>query len=79
LGPLIALGLFTKWSLLAGSLLMALLIFGTALRSDWATPGVQMVYAIVYYLVLSHLRRNELPLDAFFFRKGLRSVDQRHE
>jgi thiosulfate dehydrogenase [quinone] large subunit len=79
LGALMALGLLTKWSLVAGSLLMVLLIFGTALRSDWATLGVQMIYSITYYLLLSHLRQNELSVDAFFLRKGLRNAGVRHE
>jgi thiosulfate dehydrogenase [quinone] large subunit len=64
LGALIAMGLFTRWSLIVGGLLMVLLIFGNALRSDWATVGVQMIYSISYYLLLSHLGRNGLSLDA---------------
>jgi hypothetical protein len=28
---------------------MAALAFGTALRSDWTTLGIQMVYAVVYF------------------------------
>lgn len=70
LGALMALGLFTKWSLIAGNLLMVLLILGTALRSDWTTLGVQMIYSIAYYLLLSHINRNRLSLDALLFRKG---------
>jgi thiosulfate dehydrogenase [quinone] large subunit len=58
---------------------MVLLIFGTALRSDWATLGVQMIYSITYYLLLSHLRQNEFSVDAFFLLKGLRNVGVRHE
>jgi hypothetical protein len=34
LGDLITLGLFTRWALTLGGLLIAALIFGTALRSD---------------------------------------------
>jgi thiosulfate dehydrogenase [quinone] large subunit len=76
LGVLMALGVFTKWSLIAGNLLMVLLILGTALRSDWATVGVQMIYSMAYYLLLSNVRQNELSLDALLFREGLRSVVQ---
>ena len=35
IGISLILGLLTKWALLAGSLLMSILIFGTCLRSDW--------------------------------------------
>lgn len=63
LGALIAMGLLTRWSLIVGSLVMVLLIFGTALRGDWATVGVQMIYSISYYLLLCQLDRNRLSLD----------------
>jgi hypothetical protein len=29
------------------------LVFGTALRSDWETLSIQMLYAIIYYLLLA--------------------------
>ena len=70
LGALMALGLFTRWSLILGSLVIVLLIFGTALRSDWATVGLQMIYSISYYFLLSHLGRNVLSLDTLLSRKG---------
>jgi thiosulfate dehydrogenase (quinone) large subunit len=33
-------------------MMIAALVFGTAMRSDWNTVGVQMIYAITYYLLL---------------------------
>jgi thiosulfate dehydrogenase (quinone) large subunit len=46
LGILTTLGLFTRWALTLGGLMMTALVFGTAMRSDWNTVGVQMIYAI---------------------------------
>ena len=43
---LTTLGLFTRWALTLGGLLITVLVFGTAMRSDWNTVGVQMIYAI---------------------------------
>ena len=63
LGILIAAGLFTRWALTLGGLLMTALIFGTALRSDWATVGIQVIYAIVYYLLTINRADNSLSLD----------------
>ncbi len=40
LGGLVTLGLFTRWALMFGGLLITALIFGTALRSDWTTVGI---------------------------------------
>ena len=39
-GLLVLLGLWTRAALLAGSLTMAALVFGTALRSDWNTLAI---------------------------------------
>ena len=66
LGCLIALGLFTRWALTVGGLLITALIFGTALRSDWTTVGIQMIYAITYYLLLLNRADNAFSLDTRF-------------
>jgi thiosulfate dehydrogenase [quinone] large subunit len=64
LGALTVLGLFTRWTLTLGGLLIAALVFGTAMRSDWNTVGVQMIYAITYYFLLVHRSSNRFSLDA---------------
>ncbi len=69
LGVLIVTGLFTQWALTLGSLLITALIFGTALRSDWPTVGIQMIYSITYYLLLLQRADNGCSLDALFGRK----------
>ena len=70
IGIAFVLGLFTRWALLAGSLLMSILIFGTCIRSDWVTVGIQMTYAIAYFLALLFLEHNQYSLDrALWTRK----------
>jgi thiosulfate dehydrogenase [quinone] large subunit len=69
LGVLITLGLLTRWALTLGGLLMAALVFGTALRSDWTTVGIQMVYAIVYYLLLANVADDQISIDALLRRR----------
>jgi len=64
LGVLTTLGLFTRWALALGGLLIAALVFGTAMRSDWNTVGVQMIYAITYYLLLVYRSDDRFSLDA---------------
>jgi thiosulfate dehydrogenase (quinone) large subunit len=68
LGILIVAGLFTRWALTLGGLLIAVLIFGTALRSDWPTVGIQMIYSITYYFLLLNRADNAFSLDALFHR-----------
>ncbi len=69
LGLLTTLGLFTRWSLTLGALLIAALVFGTAMRSDWTTVGVQMIYAITYYLLLVNRSANRFSLDTLLEKK----------
>jgi thiosulfate dehydrogenase (quinone) large subunit len=66
LGALTLAGLFTRWALTLGGLMIATLVFGTAMRSDWNTVGVQMIYAITYYLLLVNRSANRFSIDAFF-------------
>ena len=70
LGVLTTLGLFTRWALTLGGLMIAVLVFGTAMRSDWNTVGVQMIYAITYYLLLVNRSENRFSLDTLFFGKS---------
>jgi thiosulfate dehydrogenase [quinone] large subunit len=53
IGLLLTIGLWTRWALVAGGLLIAALVLGTALRSDWETLSIHMIYAIIYYLLLT--------------------------
>lgn len=68
LGVLTTLGLLTRWALTLGGLLIAALVFGTAMRSDWNTVSVQMIYAITYYFLLVHRSSNRFSLDALLGR-----------
>jgi uncharacterized membrane protein YphA (DoxX/SURF4 family) len=63
IGLLLIVGLWTRWTLVAGGLLIVALVFGTALRSDWETLGIQMLYAIIYYLLLAARTYNYFALD----------------
>lgn len=58
LGALLVLGLFTRFSLIAGSLVLAGLVFGTNLAQDWNVAGLQLIYCFIYYFLLS--KRSEL-------------------
>lgn len=63
IGALLILGFRTREALIAGSLTMIILVFGTATRQDWTTVGLQMVYALYYYLMLARLDDNWLAVD----------------
>jgi thiosulfate dehydrogenase (quinone) large subunit len=63
LGFLLLLGFCTRFALVAGSLLILVLTFGTTLRQDWSTAGVQLSYAAVYAALLALDRWNDYSLD----------------
>ena len=63
-GLLVLLGLWTRGALLVGSAPMAALIFGTALRSDWNTLAIQLLYAAIYAVLLAARSYNAYSLDA---------------
>ena len=63
IGLALILGAFTRWALAAASLLMSVLIFGTCVRSDWATVGLQMIYAIAFFIALFFLEYNRYSVD----------------
>ena len=63
-GVLLVLGAFTRIALVAGALLMAALMFGTALKGDWNVLGLQVVYSLAYYLLLVRRGDDALGVDA---------------
>lgn len=56
-------GQLSKWGYFLGGLIIGALLFGTTLKEDWGTAGIQMIYVIAFYLALrgfdepSRLRR----------------------
>jgi len=63
LGALLILGLFTRFSLVVGALVMSSLVFGMGLRQEWNTVGSQMIYAICFFLLLFFHAPNRFSLD----------------
>jgi thiosulfate dehydrogenase [quinone] large subunit len=72
LGFLLLLGLYTRLALVIGSLLILVLTFGTALRQDWSTAGVQLIYAAVYAALLALDCWNDYSLDRLLSRSQAR-------
>jgi thiosulfate dehydrogenase [quinone] large subunit len=70
LGLLLLLGLFTRFALIAGALVMTGLVFGTNLAQDWNVAGLQLIYCFLYYYLLAHRREKNLwSLDRWMRRK----------
>jgi thiosulfate dehydrogenase [quinone] large subunit len=64
LGLLLILGLFSRFTLIVGALVMTGLVIGTNLAQDWLVSGLQLPYCFIYYYLLIHLEQNTMSLDA---------------
>ena len=63
-GLLLVLGLWTRASLVAGALLIAALTFGTALRGEYNVLSEQLIYALLFFvLLLFRVRYDRFGLD----------------
>ena len=68
IGLLLLIGLRTRAALVAGSFLIMVLTFGSALAQDWPAAGLQLSYALIYSALLFLLRYNGWSLDACMVR-----------
>ena len=76
LGLLLLLGLRTRAALVAGSLLIMVLTFGSALVQDWSAASIQLSYALIYSVLLFLLRYNGWSLDARMMRGENKQASQ---
>lgn len=65
LGALLVVGLFTRQVLTVAFLLIAALVLGSSVRQDWPTVGVQLIYALAYFILLTFVDRDELSVDGW--------------
>ena len=63
LGLLLLIGWKTRWALIGASLLMMVLTFGSSLVQDWNAAGAQLMYALVFSLLLFLRRYNGWSID----------------
>jgi thiosulfate dehydrogenase [quinone] large subunit len=60
---LISLGLFTRNALVAGSLVLLVLQIGSSLAQNWPVVGDQLVYAVIFFILLTFSKRNRWSVD----------------
>jgi thiosulfate dehydrogenase [quinone] large subunit len=59
-------GFQTKRALISGSVLMLVLTFGSTLRQDWPTVGIQLMYSLVYSILLARTPVSYYCIDSRF-------------
>ncbi len=68
IGFFLSIGLFTEFTLISGTVLIFILMFGKSLKNDWQVVSLQMIY-VAFYAGLEFLYEfNSISLDAIFFK-----------
>jgi thiosulfate dehydrogenase [quinone] large subunit len=68
-GMLLCLGLFTRLTLIAGGLWMTALVFGTTIRQEFSTVAIQLLYALLFFVLQVWESFNRISLDAILWDK----------
>lgn len=69
LGVLLILGLWSRWAIFAEGLLVTVLLFGTAIRSDWTVVSHQMIYLLFVFFLLAVEDWDYFSVDAWRARR----------
>jgi thiosulfate dehydrogenase [quinone] large subunit len=64
-GLLMILGLWTSVALIAGSLLMLTLQIGSCLAQNWDVAGGQLIYVLLFFVLLTYCERNRWSIDRY--------------
>lgn len=63
-GALVLVGFASRIAMIGGALTLAALAFGTNLAQDWNIAGLQLIYAAIYYILLTKREElNRLSID----------------
>jgi thiosulfate dehydrogenase (quinone) large subunit len=69
-GLMLVFGMATEGSLIAGCTLIFILLIGKSMVTDWATVTFQMIYILIYCILLFYLKYNTISVDATLFLKS---------
>lgn len=68
IGLFLILGLFTKQTLIAGSIVMIVLIFGTSMIENWEAIPSQLFHVVILCWLLNYIKMNNYSLDFKIFK-----------
>lgn len=66
-GITMVIGLFTRYSISLGALIIIALIFGSCMIESWEMAGGQMLYGLMLFILLFLYEYNKISLDRLFF------------
>jgi hypothetical protein len=62
-------GPWSRWAIRAEGLLVTVLLFGTAIRSDWTVVSHQMIYILFVFFLLAVEDWDYFSVDAWLARR----------
>lgn len=68
IGLLLLLGLFTRFALITGSLIMLALIFGSSMIEEWNSIFTQIIYGAYFALLYNYIEFNTYSIDRLIHR-----------
>ncbi|TMM30018.1 DoxX family membrane protein [Polaribacter aestuariivivens] len=69
IGLLLILGLFTYRASIAGAIVIIILITGSCLVEKWDWAGMQMIYALFFYFIITNIDKNKISIDNLIQKK----------
>lgn len=70
IGAMTILGLYTRWAIYGGVILMVVLLFGHTVRQNWPGTHIVMPYGVYYWILLVLQEKNWFALDNLRTAKG---------
>lgn len=70
IGLLVLTGFATRLGLAAGGVWMIFLIFGCTLIEKYDAVGIQLIYSLIFFHLLTKRQFNDVSLDRLFFKKS---------
>lgn len=64
IGLMLILGFKTRIASFAGAGLIIMLLFGSSTVENWEAMGIQMIYALFFYILISRLEDNRYSVDS---------------
>ncbi|OSY87603.1 hypothetical protein WH52_10865 [Tenacibaculum holothuriorum] len=66
IGLLLIIGVFTYRTSIAGALLIIILLFGSCMTEQWEWAGMQMIYALIFVILISQIEYNKWTIQKYF-------------
>jgi thiosulfate dehydrogenase [quinone] large subunit len=71
LGLTLILGVFTRIALVCGAVFMMALTVGVTSNQQWDVAGQQLLYSVVFFLLLYLIEHNALALENYLHRSSI--------